>query len=215
MLPASYFAVVSPLIIVVALGLVLIQRGDPYFPPEAVQGGADCADGPSGRIDDFWSPIIADQLRAFVEPPLQGDRRPDDAPIRSFRFTWMRSFDPPVVIRIEWRSADRARLVAITEEGGLEQIHRRIVREIRPLSWEEQDRLEELIEPAMALDASRLYCEWGGPDGSRWVFEDAVADNYRVKNFHSPMYTNEQGKRAEELGRFLLSMTGWPVEPVY
>lgn len=215
MLPGSYFVVAAPLAVVVTLGLVLVQRGDPYFPPETVQGGADCADGPHGRIDDFWSPIVADQLRALGEPPLQGDRRRSDAPRKSLRFTWMRSFHPPVVIRVHWEETGQAQLFAIAEEGGFEQASRRIVRVNRPLTREEQAHLEGLIEPAFALDASRLYCDYGGPDGARWVFESAVANDYRVKNFQSPVYTDEEGKAAENLGRHLLSLTGWNVEPVY
>ena len=212
------FAVVLTLLL---LGFALFTawwstRRTDYFPTALQSVFIDCV-SPGGRdrqpvLYDFSADWYSGVLSDFEEPSLY--RRPADAP-RSVRFTWIRSFHDPIVVRIDTLTDGSSRLTAKQNPAGagfgpearIPGPPRRMMRLLNPVEEEALDR---------ALAASRLFevessgCQTG-VDGAQWIVEGAdPIKGYRFRDVQSP-----QAGLERDLGLFLLGLTGWDVEPIY
>jgi hypothetical protein len=189
-----------------------------YFPPEFATTLVTCdrrisRDGRPGRqpvLTDFQSQWYSSHLRAAREPSLSHEargRRPPGA--ASLRFILLRSFDRPVIIRVE-TARGRARLVAreLSGAGGYSpgQVARRLD---RPLTAAEARALRDLLARTRPFAEPPRLCQMG-LDGAQWIFEAVDAGGYHFLDRWSP----EDGA-ARQLGVFLMGLTGWRFGSVY
>jgi hypothetical protein len=160
-----------------------------------------------GRVESEWYP---EQWQAAGEPSLFL-RSQDSSKSENYavRFTWLRTFDHPVFIRIEGRGK-AFKLIAkeLSGKGGYEPGE--IQREIEvPLSAEETLRLQQLLEDQALFHQAPAICDQG-LDGSEWIFELVDRNGYHMVKRFSP----ENGA-AREVGLYMLNLTGWKFEKLY
>lgn len=177
-----------------------------YFPPALFQQTVHCGLGWRKRhvLNDFEDAWYSEHLRAAGERPLSFASGSPEA----LRFTWLRSFHPPVIVRVEWAPTGAATLTAtmLSGAGGYQpgEVSNTIS---RTLTQDEVERLLVLRETALReppVDCTMML------DGARWVVEASGPGGYRYVNRQSP----ETGA-VRELGLALLGFTGWDVEPTY
>lgn len=196
-----------------------------YFPPSLLTAVEHC-DGPDREydrpvMDPHQSGWYSRHLRAAREPKL-GTAAPRHAvaDIGVVRFTWLRSFDHPVMIRVEAEADQRLRLTAkeLTGAGGYEagRIGRRFQ---RLLTAQEAEQLADLLRRTRVLSLPPSencppVMENGDilvrGDGAQWVIEAHGPGGYRYVDRWSP----EDGP-VRELGLHLLGLTGWTIDPIY
>ena len=156
-----------------------------------------------GPIENKWYPKHWD---AADEPSLyERTTKTIPAEASTLRFTWLPTFDHPVIVRIE-RSGSNARLVAkkLSGQGGYEP--GTIEREIdRPLTSLELAKLDLILSQTKILELRATNCD-GGTDGSQWIVEGVDHKGYVFVNRFSP---NTGPVRA--FGDFALNLTGWDV----
>lgn len=179
-----------------------------YFPPVLFQQTVNCGPLPWSKprpvLDEFEDSWYSKHLRAAGERPLSFAPGSPEA----LRFTWLRSFHPPVIVRVEWAPAGAATIAAtmLSGAGGYEpgEVSSTLN---RTLTQDEVDRLLVLRQAALReppVDCAMML------DGARWIVEAAGADGYHYVNAQSP-----EAGAVHELGRALLGFTGWAVEPIY
>lgn len=184
-----------------------------YFPTSLREPSLRCDEG--GRllpvVDDFqarrWSRLLAAAGEAPLAPEA-GTARP--AGSATIRFLWLRSFHPPVIVRIETAPDGGQHVVAklFSGSGGYDpgEVEARIE---RPLSGDEMRALRILLERRRPFDLPPGACGLG-MDGARWIFERVDDDGYRFLERWTP-----RAGPAHALGRFLMGLTGWELDPVY
>ncbi len=160
-----------------------------------------------GEIESTWYPRF---WGAAAEPSLYAvSRRAMERPDFVLRFTWLRTFHHPVLVRIT-RTTGRTHLIAaeLSGQGGYEagKVQKRIDRE---LSAAEAAALARVLSRAPVFDQPGAICDFG-LDGAQWIFERADHTGYRLVQRSSP----ESGP-SRELGMTLLQMTGWTFDEVY
>ncbi len=159
-------------------------------------------------FDDDW---FSGELAAFHEPSLY--RRPAGS-LRSVRFTWLRSFHDPVVVRVDTMPDGGLRMAAKQRPGGagfqLDEVVPTAREVNRTLTGEETRRFEAAIIASGLLAASDSGC-FTGTDGAQWIVEVSDPEaGYRYRNFQSPDTGLER-----DIGFMMLWLTGWHVEPIY
>ena len=133
-------------------------------------------------VDPFDDPWFGKHFEAAGEKPIE-----IPASGIAYRFTWLRSFDNPVIVRIECDVVCTMTSKRLSGEGGYEpgEIAAQITRDLSPA---ERDRLQRLF-------ASVHF--WRGPpgdpregwimDGAAWILEAAMPDAYEAWTIQSPM----------------------------
>lgn len=126
-------------------------------------------------------------LRKLSEPSLMHDH--ERLTGFRFRFTWLRSFDDPIVIRV-WQEGAVAyiRAVRITQHKDytLGAVNHD---KTRRLTDDEFDALRKQIDvPLMLRPLSDIEktVQSGGADGARWIFEIGVDRKYSMIDYWSP-----------------------------
>ena len=199
-------------------------NGASYFPPALFESIEPCP-YPSGRtgdpvMDDFQSRWYSRHLRAAGEPRLGGAApRHEVSGVGVLRFTWLRTFHAPVMVRVEATADGGLTLIAteLTGAGGYEPggIARRLE---RSLSAEETAQLAAMITQTDVLELTPSNdCPMidentiiVGADGARWIIEANGSTGYRYVNRWSP----EDGP-VRDLGLHLVALTGWSYDSVY
>lgn len=189
------------------------QRTD-FFPTRFLSELAACEHWSGERysqpvMDDFMNGWLSGELSAFQEPSLY--RRPRSTPL-SVRFTFLRSFHDPIVVRVDTLSDGQRQLTAKQRAVGVvfgsEKPSDRAL--VRMLNSVESGALDAALERSRIFAKSSRGCA-GGVDGSEWIVEAAdPVKGYRYRHKWSP----EDGLE-RDLGLFLLGLTGWNVEPIY
>ncbi len=195
------------------MGLALLagklgQEGTAYFPQSLHEATVSCDFG--GRptrmqvITDHRANWYGRHLRAAGELPIF------DRPTPTLRFTWLRTFHAPVVIRLD-TTAEGAVLMTATElsgQGGYEPggVARRVERR---LSDVEGAALAEVLAETDALSQAPTECGLG-MDGARWILESAGPGGYRFVDRWTP---HEGAVRV--LGLHLIELTGWTYASTY
>lgn len=191
------------------------QRAD-YFPASLQAAKTICESSP-GDFEaqtvqtDFEDQWFSGELAAFHEPSLY--RRPATAP-RSIRFTWLRSFHDPIVVRIDAAPDGRQTLTAKRRPAGhgygpTPGAGRSIELE-RLLTPPEATALDAAIARSGLFDAPAAGCSCC-LDGAQWIIEGVdPLGGYRYRNRQSPKDGLEHA-----LGLHLLGLTGWDVGDIY
>jgi len=184
-----------------------------YFPPPYPKRMAPCSPSPKSDgapvVSEFEDRWYSKYLSAAAEPSLyQRGQRPRNGDV--IRFTWLRSFDPPIIVRVEGLGAASPQLIAkqLSGPGGYEPgtVNKRIDRHLSPV---EATALRRMLLRTNVFDLPALDCN-GGMDGAEWIIEGAGTDGYRFVARWSP----ESGK-VRETGLALLKLTGWTFEKIY
>jgi len=157
-------------------------------------------DDPGQIVANWYSPVLC----AMGEAPLA---LPDEIDSLRFRFLWIRSFDPPISVRIE-KDGPRVVLYATQLESPREDyapgsVTRRESRELSPREWENFSRTLSQSDLWNARSAPHTCC-----DGAQWVFEVAEADRYHVVDLLS-------GGDLRPLGEAALSLSGLEPTDIY
>lgn len=191
------------------------QRTD-YFPDSLQTTSAVCVSDfgdihEQEVLDEFEDLSLSGELSAFNEPSLY--RRPPSAP-PSIRFTWLRSFHDPIIVRVDATADGRSILTARRRPGGLgfgpEPGVDREQTIVRQLSAAESAALQKVIDDVglFAAPASSCRC---CVDGARWLIEAVdPRHGYRFRSRQSPKEGLER-----VLGLHLLALTGWDVGRIY
>lgn len=161
-------------------------------------------------VSAFENKWFSSHLLAAKEPSLFQASRNSRASYDAIRFTWLRSFDPPVIVRIEGINSASARLIAkqLSGAGGYDPgtISKHTERQ---LTREEIRRMRELLMRTRLTSLPAKDCALG-TDGSEWLIEVADRSGYHFINRWSP----ERGE-VREFGIAVLKLTGWQFKKVY
>lgn len=191
------------------------QRTD-YFPVQLETTDGDCvrSDGHVERqpvMYDGEAEWYSGALSGLHEPSLY--RRPTATP-RSIRFTWLRSFHDPVVIRIDAMPDGRQRLTAkqgsAVAVSGARPGTAQSREQVRLLTPSEAGALEEVLAKNQLFTLPPSGCSLG-VDGAVWLVEaNDPSRGYHYRKRQSPDTGPER-----MLGLHLLGLTGWNVDPIY
>lgn len=184
-----------------------------YFPASLSQTNYTCRDRDIGTrpiLEEWEAGWYSSHLSAAGEPSLL-EAVNQEAPRQDiYRFTWLRSFDKPIVVRIEQAKSGALLMTAsrLSGMGGYVpgSVEARIV---RGLSQDEANQFRRALSAANGLRLRAVSCRWGY-DGAKWIFEGVDRRRYRYVQRWSP----DQGS-VRALGLVMLSFTGWEIEPVY
>ena len=170
-------------------------------------------------MNDFRSGWYSSHLGAAEEPGLWKAAPPHEIDgIGVLRFTWLRSFHAPVIIRLEAMRNGRFRLMAVELSGAGGYAPGRVVREVeRRLSADETIGLVRLLNEGGVLDLSPTddcAVQADGTviirgDGAHWIFEANGPTGYRFVDRWSA------DGPVRELGLHLIGLTGWTYDRVY
>lgn len=183
-----------------------------YFAPSLRKPSITCnyTGAPQGvaAVDDFENLWYSQVLGLAKEPSIYLiSKEPRSADVNTLRFTWLRSFDPAIIIRVDSVGAAPSRLIAkqLSDESG--NFDRRLTRN---LSTAEANQLTLLMHQSKILDLPATEECILQMDGSRWIFEAADKSGYHFVERLSP----ERGP-AREVGEYLLALTGWSFGDIY
>jgi len=183
-----------------------------YFPADFATPSVRCPyrSTPQPILTEFQNQWYARHLQAAGEPSLSRAARDGRSAVReTLRFTWLPSFDHPVIIRIE-TARGRSRLIVreLAGAGGYSpgEIARRVE---RALTADEDRALSALLTRTQLFAGPPRDCRMG-LDGAQWLFEGVNAGGYHFLDRWSP----EDGP-AREVGTFLLGLTGWVFRAMY
>lgn len=170
-----------------------------YFPERTF---ALAVDGTS-----FMEISLAEEMQSRRESSLY--LRRTNASTHIYRFTWGRSFDPVIVVRLEVEPDGTARL--ISKHFGLRPVGKgKVTQREKELSRSEALKLIGQFEMSDFWSAPAdddIY----GIDGSTWVFEGCRDGRYHVVKRYMP----ENGSPFKSLGINLLEAAGFWRGPVY
>lgn len=178
-----------------------------YFPASLYEKVVRCGlFGPGSRhpvMDDFKAAWYGGNLQAAGEEPLF------KMPGPALRFTWLRTFQAPVIVRLN-TAPDGTLTMTATElsgAGGYEPgvVARRVV---RVLSARETAALARIMSDMKVLEQPIADCPMG-MDGEQWIIESVGPDGYRFLDRWSP----EDGP-VHALGLLMLGFTGWTSGPI-
>lgn len=183
-----------------------------YFAPSLQEPSITCnytgTPKKVAAIDEFSSRSYSLLFELAKEPSLyqisKGPRRVDSS---TLRFTWRRSFDPVIVIRVDSAGSAPPRLIAkqISDDSG--NFDRRMTKN---LSADEAAKLQLLVHKSQILNLPATEECLLQLDGSTWTFEAADKSGYHFIERLSP-----RSGPAREIGEYLLMLTGWNVGDIY
>lgn len=174
--------------------------------------GLDPASPKSLLLSDFdanWYGLV---WRAAQERSLyEASGKWSSADRRSVRFTWLRTFHPPVVVRIDETAPHQFRLTAkeLGEgKGGYSggPITRRVTRDLTPA---EGAQVERALSADRVLSLPQTGCGRDS-DGAMWIIDANDHGSYRFVQRWRP--TEGPVRR---FGDLMLDLTGWTLEPRY
>lgn len=187
-----------------------------YFPPSFSRTRWVCqwSDGDryyENTISDLEAEWYPSHWRSAQEPSLyEASLIPAHSHAGSYRFTWLRTFDAPVIVRVDEGVDGSMRLTAKQLGGtggyGPGGIQKQVARN---LANDERDRLKQVLSGAAVFSLPAVGCD-RMTDGARWIVEADEAGQYRYVNRHSP----ENGP-VREVGLAFLGLTGWKFARVY
>jgi len=156
---------------------------------------------------DAW---YSSALRAAREPSLYLASLDAEAePVEVVRFTWLRSFHDPIVVRVDQTTDGVTRMTATQMYMGLPRDGRAYRQVARQLSAEEATAFKNLVATGGLSEALPIGCN-GWLDGAEWIIERSRTGHYAYWNRRSP----DEGP-VRDVGLMMLKLTGWSVEPVY
>jgi hypothetical protein len=200
-------------VVVLALGVAwLSQTAVVFIPPEKAQNPVMCRDGEPGLIASDLESGWPATRRAIASEKSLGSGNLEPGLEGSLRFSWLRTFDAPVFIRIDQRAGGKMRLTAtqLSGEAGYDpsgdEITKRMSRDLTPA---EQRSIRDVLAETKILDQPNAVCDVS-PDGAQWLVEARDTHGYRFVSRQSP--TTGPVRR---LGDFMIGLTGWSFDRVY
>lgn len=186
-----------------------------YFPAELHMSRVECQLGPKRiklpLLSDFHDAWFSKHLAAAEEPSLfeQSLKQPQDR-VASYRFTWLRSFNAPIVVRIDEERNGVMHLTAkrLSGRGGYEPGHLDGVI-TRPLTAKEGADARRAFAASDFATFKPNPCDIA-TDGAQWVVETRAGGTYHVVHQQSP-----QKGPILRIGTALLSLTNWKIGLVY
>jgi len=181
------------------------------------------------HVGELRSEWYSRQLAALEEPSLDPAISPQ-SPKDSIRFLWLRTFDPPVAIRIE-RNDNGATLFLKEADGkggySPGTLRRSERHQLTDAEWESVvaainecgfwtmpiERVQEGV-----LEDGRVVSIGGGSDGAEWILEVARGSTYRVIHRNTPgddIFNKDQAYRECCLLILSLSQLEVPAEKLY
>lgn len=126
-----------------------------------------------------------------------------------FRFTWLRSFDDQIVIRVEKDGDDYYLIQKIGRFKDYESneivLKKNTKKKISKKEWDEFMLLTNKIQD-WNIPHSKI-----GIDGAQWVYEYLASDSYKIINRFSP---NKESEFAA-IGLYLIKLCGLEKEDIY
>lgn len=130
--------------------------------------------------------------------------------IESYRFVWLRTFHPPIVVRIDMYGGTDARLLAKVLDGAGGYEPGVLIKKIdRPLSESEVIEMRNRFKNSK-FNALPSLLKQLGLDGSSWIIERVDSDSYHYVDHWSP----EEGP-VREIGLKMLELSGLEIDPIY
>jgi hypothetical protein len=176
------------------------------------------------HVGDFCSRWYSQQLAALEEPSLD-PKLCRDPRGESCRFLWLRTFDPPVAVRID-RNTDGATLYLKEADGkggySPGKLRRSESRKLTEREWQsvlvaidEGGFWKMPSEPVckIVLENGVIECR-GGSDGAKWILEVTKGDTYHVVSRNNPCddrFNKDQAYR--ECCLLILSLSKLDVPP--
>jgi hypothetical protein len=186
-----------------------------YFPKSFHTATERCGwmpwDRPQPIVSDFEDEWYSKHLQASAEPSLyERTLGPTLSNFSAIRFTWLRSFHPTIVIRIEQLNSSAPIMTAkqLSGAGGYDagKISLKVERRLMP---KETNEFKRIYREASVFAQRPVICTLG-LDGAEWIVEGVQGKNYRYVSRWSP----EDGP-VRQLGLAMLKLTGWTVKPIY
>lgn len=185
---------------------------DGYFPTALTRTMYKCAAFPKAvpLLDPQEAARYAQALAAAGEPSLVLTQRPDKTATNVYRFTWLRSFHKPIVVRIQEGTGGTLLITASRLSGlggdGPGKVEARVARE---LTTAEARQFLFVLNGTNRLKLKAVSCD-KGYDGAQWIFEASDKGAYRYVNRWSPKTGSVRA-----LGTSMLKFTGWASDPIY
>lgn len=151
---------------------------EPYFPRGVLDSNA--------HGDSFRSEWYSKHLKALEEPSLLQIAKRSKA--ESYRFVWLRTFDHPVVVRVDIESSDSAELTTkvMSGAGGYEP-GKLIENTSRPLMQQQTKKFLATIERLQFWKLpTHEELETAGCDGAQWIIEGIKDGDYHVVDRWTP-----------------------------
>lgn len=134
-------------------------------------------------VPPFFVEWFSKHLRAMNEPSLLSST---DSLDEVYRFLWLRSFHPPVAVRV-WRTGEEYFLNAIELNGaGGYEPGKELARKARPLTSEEWVTFMRPLEESCFWNLPRRDPDNRGNDGAEWIVEGLRQGRYQVTDVWSP-----------------------------
>jgi len=154
---------------------------------------------------DFAARWYSNHLRAMREPPLS--KTSTDKLLTVYRFLWLRSFHPPIAIRVSIRPDGTASLVTkMTDGAGGYKPGTLTWNQSFDIAASQVSTLRRLLEKANFSEMS-THVPPAGNDGAQWIVEGVQAGRYHVVDRWSP-----EGTDYANIGLYLLNLSRIPLE---
>jgi hypothetical protein len=172
----------------------LVRSRPKFFPRSA-------ADTQDRNFDPFQRDWYGKHLRALGETSLLEKAPADDA--EAYRLTWLRTFDHPVVIRLEYNGYGASLISRETDGMGGYEPGKIIRTDTFQIGRQEWCRFIELLNVAEFWSMPSENDDDGGTDGSQWILE-----GIRGHRYHSVDRWTPSDGAYHDAGAYLIQLSG-------
>jgi hypothetical protein len=166
-----------------------------YFPlKQAGQDSATNADA-LGSFEDTW---YSKMLRALNEPILCSY----DGDAEIYRFTWLRTFNHPIAIRVEKIKTSVNLTIRMCDGAGGYEPGKMILDKAVKLDDTAWRMLQSKLDDANFWDMP-MEDDTMGDDGSEWIIESSDKDKY-----HAVIRWTPRGTSFQQCGLYFLKLSG-------
>jgi len=171
--------------------------GRSSFERTDIAGAALLSKAPVSKFEKAW---YAEHLAAMREPELS------TRTAETYRFLWLRSFDPPVVVRVDAMSEGGSLIAKVLSGQGGYWPGGLCTRVARAISAAELDEIRSCVRGAQTFAVPRDGVSF---DGSEWIME-ATVPSYTLIHQQTP-----RGGAIQDCGLKFLKLAGVPNDPLY
>jgi len=145
-------------------------------------------------------------LEEMKEPCLYQNILPPETEV--FRFTWLRSFDPPIVVRVEKKGNEVILYWKEAKENEVDESLELTVDKSRKLNLEDWNRFKDIFK-STEFEKKPNYSYYPMTDGATWTLEHKTTDSFKAHN------TNIPSGKFKDSCLFLISLTDLKIEEKY
>jgi len=133
-------------------------------------------------LDSFTNTWYSKHLKAMNEHVLyEGELNKE-----IYRFTWLRTFDNPIMIRIEKKKDSINLIYKVTNGAGGYEPGEIIIDKKKKLSTNEWNQFLKLVDSCKFWSTLPCGVLIEGTDGSQWILEGVTTDYYQVMDKWTP-----------------------------